>query len=84
MIPDKWKKVPSAWEYVDRTMRYLKHFSIKDARVGKTSDFLFPTMLIGAKPLRNFPVFTVRTKRMGILQSVYPGLCVGVVSSAHK
>lgn len=46
------EKVKSAWDYVDSSSRFIKHFSIKGSRITKSSDFLFPTILIGLKPIR--------------------------------
>lgn len=52
--------------------------------ITKQDDFIFPTILIGSKSMRARPEYTVRIKQMGILQQIYPGVCVGIVDSKNK
>ena len=47
-------------------------------------DFIFPTILIGLKSLRDIGEYKIKIHQMGILKKIYPGVCVGIVDSKHK
>jgi hypothetical protein len=34
--------------------------------------------------MKNFPEFTVKAKKMGIIKKIYPGVCIGIVDSKHR
>lgn len=69
---------------LEKSAKFLKHFVVRGLNVTKEDDFIFPTILIGSRPIRIQNEYTLKISKMGILKKIYPGVCVGVVDSKHK